>query len=48
MMSMVGTYITQWGVIGAGLMVATVPTLIIYLLFSKQVQESMIAGAIKG
>lgn len=48
MMSMIGTYITQWGVIGAGLMVATVPTLIIYLLFSKQVQESMIAGAIKG
>lgn len=47
-MSMVGTYITQWGVIGAGLMVATIPTLIIYLLFSKQVQESMIAGAIKG
>ena len=47
-MSMIGTYITQWGVIGAGLMVATIPTLIIYLLFSKQVQESMIAGAIKG
>lgn len=48
MMSMVGTYITQWGVVGAGLMIATIPTLIIYLLFSRQVQESMIAGAIKG
>lgn len=48
MMSMVGTYITRWGVIGAGLMVATVPTIIIYLLCSRQVQESMIAGAIKG
>lgn len=48
MMSMIGTYITRWGVIGAGLMVATVPTIIIYLLCSRQVQESMIAGAIKG
>jgi raffinose/stachyose/melibiose transport system permease protein len=48
MMSMVGTYITQWGVIGAGLMVSTLPTIVIYLLFSKQVQESLIAGAIKG
>ncbi|MVB11660.1 L-arabinose transport system permease protein AraQ [Caprobacter fermentans] len=48
MMSMVGTYITQWGVIGAGLMVATIPTIIIYLLCSSQVQESLIAGAVKG
>ena len=48
MMSMVGTYITQWGVIGAGLMVSTIPTLVIYLLFSRQIQESLIAGAIKG
>lgn len=48
MMSMVGTYITQWGIIGAGLMVSTIPTVIIYLLISKQVQESMIAGAVKG
>ena len=48
MMSMVGTYITQWGVIGAGLMVSTIPTIVIYLLFSRQVQESLIAGAIKG
>lgn len=48
MMSMVGTYITQWGIIGAGLMITTVPTVIIYLLLNKQVQESMIAGAIKG
>ncbi|OPG99565.1 sugar ABC transporter permease [Chryseobacterium mucoviscidosis] len=48
MMSMVGTYITQWGIIGAGLMITTLPTLIIYLLLNKQVQKSMIAGAIKG
>lgn len=48
MMSMVGTYITQWGIIGAGLMITTIPTIVIYLLLSKQVQNSMIAGAIKG
>lgn len=48
MMSMVGTYITQWGIIGAGLMITTIPTVIIYLLLNKQVQQSMIAGAVKG
>ncbi|MUG87307.1 ABC transporter permease subunit [Paenibacillus timonensis] len=48
MMSMVGTYITQWGIIGAGLMITTVPTVVIYLLLNKQVQQSMIAGAVKG
>uniref|UniRef100_UPI00406C7CC3 carbohydrate ABC transporter permease n=1 Tax=Paenibacillus sp. FSL R7-0345 TaxID=2954535 RepID=UPI00406C7CC3 len=48
MMSMVGTYITQWGIIGAGLMITTIPTILIYLLLNKQVQQSMIAGAIKG
>ncbi|PZD95711.1 carbohydrate ABC transporter permease [Paenibacillus sambharensis] len=48
MMSMVGTYITQWGIIGAGLMITTIPTIIIYLLLNKQVQKSMIAGAVKG
>ncbi|AWB47005.1 sugar ABC transporter permease [Paenibacillus sp. CAA11] len=48
MMSMVGTYITQWGIIGAGLMITTIPTIVIYLLLNKQVQKSMIAGAIKG
>lgn len=36
------------GIIGAGLMITTVPTVVIYLLLNKQVQKSMIAGAIKG
>lgn len=48
MMSMVGTYITQWGIVGAGLMITTIPTIVIYLFLNKHVQESMIAGAIKG
>ncbi|MDR0599246.1 MAG: carbohydrate ABC transporter permease [Treponema sp.] len=47
-MSMVGNYVTQWGPIGAGLMIATIPTIVIYILLSDQVQKSMIAGAVKG
>jgi raffinose/stachyose/melibiose transport system permease protein len=46
--SMSGRYLTEWGPIGAALTVATVPTLIIYLALSKQVQNSFIAGAVKG
>lgn len=47
-MSMVGAYTTKWGEIGAGLMIATIPTVIIYLLLSNQVQNSLVAGAVKG
>jgi raffinose/stachyose/melibiose transport system permease protein len=46
--SMSGQYQTSWGPIGAALVVATVPTLIIYLLLNKQVQKSLVAGAVKG
>lgn len=47
-MSMVGAYTTKWGEIGAGLMIATLPTVLIYLLLSNQVQNSLVAGAVKG
>lgn len=47
-MQMVGQYTTDWGTMGAGLVVATLPTVIIYLLFSKQVQSGMVSGAVKG
>ena len=47
-MSMVGAYTTKWGEIGAGLMIATIPTILIYLLLSEQVQKSLVAGAVKG
>ncbi len=47
-MQMVGQYTTDWGSMGAGLVVATLPTVIIYLLFSNQVQSGMVAGAVKG
>lgn len=47
-MSMVGTYVTKWGEIGAGLVIATLPTIFIYILLSDQVQNSLTAGAVKG
>ncbi len=45
---MVGQYTTSWGPIGAGLVIATIPTLVIYCLLSSQVQKSLISGAVKG
>ncbi|ACL74589.1 carbohydrate ABC transporter permease [Ruminiclostridium cellulolyticum] len=46
--SLAGQYTTEWGPIGAGLMVATIPTLIIYAIMSKKVQDSLVVGAVKG
>ncbi|SHK53033.1 raffinose/stachyose/melibiose transport system permease protein [Anaerocolumna jejuensis DSM 15929] len=43
-----GQYTTDWGPIGAALVLATFPTLIFYVFFSKKIQDSFIAGAIKG
>lgn len=47
-MGMVGMYATKWGELGAGLVVATVPTILIYVLMSKQVEKSFTTGAVKG
>lgn len=47
-MGMVGVYATRWGELGAGLVVATIPTVIIYTLMSGQVQKSFTTGAVKG
>ncbi|AQR97310.1 carbohydrate ABC transporter permease [Clostridium saccharoperbutylacetonicum] len=46
--SMAGKYSTEWGPIGAALVIATIPTVIIYLLMSSQVHKSLTAGALKG
>ncbi len=47
--SMVGQYNTNWGAIGAGLVVSTIPTIILYSIMSKQVQKSLIhQGSMKG
>lgn len=47
-MGMVGMYATRWGELGAGLVVATLPTIIIYVSMSKQVEKSFTTGAVKG
>lgn len=43
-----GAYTTDWGPIGAALVIATFPTLLIYIFLSSKIQESFIAGAVKG
>ena len=43
-----GQYTTDWGPIGAALALATIPTLIVYVFLSKRIQDSFIAGAVKG
>ena len=45
---MVGKYSTKWGIIGAGLTAATMPTLLMYALLSKNVTNSLAMGAVKG
>jgi len=47
-LDMVGKYSTQWGLVGAGLVIATIPTILMYVLLSDQVQKSLTSGAIKG
>ena len=43
-----GSYTTDWGHIGAALVIATFPTLLIYVILCRRIQESFIAGAVKG
>ena len=43
-----GQFTTDWGPIGAALVLATFPTLLVYVFLSKKIQESFIAGAVKG
>ena len=43
-----GQYTTEWGPIGAALVIATFPTLLVYVFLSRKIQESFIAGAVKG
>ena len=46
--SLSGQYTTDWGPIGAALSIATIPTLIVYIFLSRRIQDSFIAGAVKG
>ena len=47
-MEMTGQYRTAWGPIGAGMSIATIPTLILYFVLSEKVQKSLVLGAVKG
>ncbi|MCR5421409.1 MAG: carbohydrate ABC transporter permease [Lachnospiraceae bacterium] len=43
-----GQHTTDWGPIGAALVIATFPTLLVYIFLSRKIQDSFIAGAVKG
>jgi raffinose/stachyose/melibiose transport system permease protein len=47
-MSFEGQYAVDWGVVGAGLSIATIPVLILYLIFAESFQKGIVAGAVKG
>lgn len=44
-----GETITDWGAIGACLVLASIPTILMYLVFSEQVENALtVSGAVKG
>jgi ABC-type glycerol-3-phosphate transport system permease component len=43
-----GRYVVNWGLQMAGLAVATIPPLLIYLIFQRQFIRGILAGALKG
>lgn len=40
-----GSFTTDWGAMGAAMVIASVPTVLIYILFSEQVEKAMTVGA---
>jgi raffinose/stachyose/melibiose transport system permease protein len=47
-MSFVGTYSTEWGLIFASVVMATAPVVIAYVAMSRQFVAGLTAGAVKG
>jgi raffinose/stachyose/melibiose transport system permease protein len=43
-----GEYSSQWGIIFAGLMIAALPLITLYLIISEQFIKGLTAGAVKG
>ena len=43
-----GDWLTDWGPIYAALVVAIIPTIIVYLIFHRNIIEGVSAGAVKG
>ncbi|SDC37852.1 carbohydrate ABC transporter membrane protein 2, CUT1 family [Pelagirhabdus alkalitolerans] len=46
--SFVGQYLTDWGAIGATLVISIVPVLVAYLFLSNRIVEGVAAGSVKG
>jgi raffinose/stachyose/melibiose transport system permease protein len=44
----VGQYLTDWGAIGATLMISIIPVLIAYFILSDRIVEGIAAGSVKG
>jgi len=43
-----GLNVTQWGLLTAGMTMATLPTILVYLLFQRYFTSGLIAGSLKG
>lgn len=48
LMDFVGEYFSDWTAIAAALTIATIPVLVVYILFRNQIISGMTAGSIKG
>ena len=46
--SFVGVYSTEWGLVFASVVISTIPIVVAYLLMTRQFQSGLTAGAIKG
>ena len=48
LMSFQGAFNTDWGAMGAALVISSIPTIVFYLIFSEQVERAMgVGGAVK-
>lgn len=45
LMAFKGQYLTDWGPLGAAIVIASIPILLFYFIFSEQVEKSFAAGA---
>jgi len=44
----VGQYLTDWGAIGATLMISIIPVIIAFFILSDRIVEGIAAGSVKG
>lgn len=46
--SFIGVYSTEWGLVFASVVISTIPIVVAYLLMTRQFQSGLTAGALKG